>query len=116
MNNLQELINIAIASGMATIYFTLGFLAAMVAEGIGAVISMYIERYKENKLHPKKLCITIDLSKLPNNVFRYHQLIRNRSRFDWEDYIYSSLEDNFSYTHSDADLLEMARIDEGRKL
>jgi len=111
MNNLQELIDIAIASGMATIYFTLGFLAAMVAEGIGAVISMYIERYKESKLHPKKLFITVDLAKLPNNVYRYHQLVRSRSHEDWEDYIYTSLEDNFVLTHVDADLEEMSHID-----
>lgn len=82
MKDLQDLIDIAVASGMATIYFTLGFLAAMVAEGIGAVLSMYIERYKENKLHPKKLLITVDLAKIPNNVYRYHQLVRSRSRED----------------------------------
>lgn len=108
MNNLQDLIDIAVTSGLATIYICLGFSIAILAEGIGAVLSMYIERYKENRLHPKKLLITVDLAKIPNNVYRYHQLVRSRSRVDWEDYIYTSLEDNFVLTHVDADLEEMS--------
>lgn len=111
MNNLQELIDIAIASGMATIYFTLGFLAAMLAEGFGVLIESYFIRHKEKSLHPKKLLITVDLAKLPNNVYRFHQLIRSHSREDWEDYIYTALTDNFTLTHTDNDLNEMARIE-----
>ena len=74
------------------------------------VLSLYIERFREKNNHPKKLIICVDLAKLPNHVYKYHQILRKRSHDDWEHHIYSSLEDVFLLTSTDDDLKEMGDL------
>lgn len=110
MNNLQTIIDTCIANGVAQVYVILGFLVAILTEGIVSIVNLYYERFKERNNHPKKLIIMVDLGKLPNNVYKYHQLLRKRSHDDWEHHIYTSLEDLFITTHTDKDLEEISKL------